>query len=84
MVAIHAVHRRLAELAMKAKMTGGSYERLSLMERQELVHCLSVNLELVRKLDSLKSLAFLAYEQGDMVWHNEICEKLDELEAGLM
>jgi hypothetical protein len=84
MVAIHAVHRRMAELALKAKMVGGSYERLTLSERQELVHCLAVNLELVRKLDSLKSLAYLAYEQGDMEWHNEICEKLDELEAGLI
>lgn len=84
MIGIHSAHRRLAELTLKAKSIGGNYDRLSVMEKQELAHCLTVNLELVRKLDSLKSLAFVAYEQGDMVWHNEICEMLDEMEAGLL
>lgn len=84
MIGIHPVHRRLAELALKAKAGGRGYEHLSRFEREELTHCLAVNLELVRKLDSLKSLALIAYEQGDMTWHNEICERLDELEAGML
>lgn len=69
---------------MKVNALGGDYKKLPPDERMELSHCLLSNLEFVRKLDTLKSLAFFAYEQGDMGWHHEICEQLEALEANLV
>ncbi|MBH5319049.1 hypothetical protein I6N90_14680 [Paenibacillus sp. GSMTC-2017] len=83
MIGIHPVHRRLAELALRAKLLG-DFKLLSPVEKQELSHCLSVNLELVRKLDSLKSLAFIAYDCGDVSWHQDICAEIEALESKLL
>jgi len=83
MIGIHPVHRRLAELQLKAERLGG-YFRLSPLEQTELHHCLRANAELVQKLDGLKQLAFHAHEMGDMEWQQEICRKIDELEAKMI
>ncbi|MFD0958040.1 DUF7667 family protein [Paenibacillus chungangensis] len=83
MIGIHPVHRRMAELTNKARKMGG-YNVLSLVERQELEHCLKVNYDLVFDLDSLKAIAFVAYESGDLEWQRELCERIDRLEAKLL
>jgi len=73
----------LAELTEKAERIGG-YSQLTVREQMELHHCLQVNAKLVRRLDELKNLAYIAHISGDMEWEQEICAKLDEMEAGLV
>jgi len=83
MIVIHPVHRRLAELTEKAEQLGG-YNRLTASEQRELYYCLKDNAKLVRRLDELKNLAYIAHISGDMEWEQEICAKLDEMEAKLI
>lgn len=83
MIAIHPVHRRLAELTLKAMWLGG-YHKLTIAEQKDFEHCLRVNASIVTKLDELKNLAFIAHCAGDTEWEQEICAELDELEARLI
>jgi hypothetical protein len=83
LIAIHPVHRRLAEISLKAKRVGG-YLSLSQQEKLELEHCLAINLDLIRKLDSLRSLAFIAFDCGDMLWHQEICAEIEILKTSML
>lgn len=83
MIGIHVVHRRLAEIYLKAQKLG-SYDRLSNEEQMDLYHCLRINADLVRKLDELKNMAFIAHQAGDMEWEQDICQQIDELEAKLI
>lgn len=83
MIGIHVVHRRLAELTLKAEQHGG-YHTLSELEQQDLNHCLKVNAKLVRELDELKSLSFIAHQAGDVVWQHEICQQIDSLHEKLI
>ena len=83
MIVIHPVHRRLAELTEKAERLGG-YSQLTAREQMELHHCLQVNAKLVRRLDELKNLAYIAHISGDMDWVQEICQKIDELEVKMI
>lgn len=83
MIGIHPVHRRLAELTEKAERLGG-YDRLSPMEQQDLRHCLLANAKLVRRLDELKNLAYIAHISGDMEWVQEVCQRINELEEKLI
>lgn len=80
MIAISVVHRRLAELTIKARQVGG-YDRLAKDERIDLHHCLQVNAALVIKMDELKQLSFIAYQSGDLDWQHSLCAQLDKLEA---
>jgi hypothetical protein len=80
LISIHPIHRRLAEITLKAKSAGG-YHSLSQQEKLELDHCLAINLHLIRKLDSLRSLAFLAFSCGDLLWHHDICAQIEVLET---
>lgn len=83
MIGIHPVHRRLAELLEKSvRLCGLKY--LSDAEQAEISHCLHVNAKLVRELDQLKQLSFIAYEAGDVEWQHELCERIDKLEASLI
>lgn len=82
MIAIHIVHRRLAELTTKAIRIGG-YDRLTRAEQQDLTHCLRVNAALVVKMDELTSMSYIAYQAGDMGWVMEISGEIDKLEAKL-
>lgn len=79
MIVIHPVHRRLAELYLIATKRPWNQT-----EVQEVHHCLQVNANLVRRLDELKNLAYIAHISGDMEWEQEICAKLDEMEAKLI
>lgn len=83
MIVIHPVHRRLAEIQDKVQKLGG-YRYLSAGEQLEIHHCLRENLTLVRKIDELKNLAFVAHCAGDMEWEQEICAELDDMEARLI
>lgn len=76
MIAIHPVHRRMAELALIGKR-----RRLTYFEQLELYQCIEVNANLVRQLDELKQLAFVAHTSGDMEWQQDLCRQIDEIEA---
>lgn len=54
---------------------------MPLSEQREVEHCVRVNADLVVRLDHLKGLAFQAHCVGDMEWQQEICAKIEELEA---
>jgi hypothetical protein len=82
-IGIHPVHRRLAELQIKADRRGG-YDQLTIREQMDLHHCLRVNATLVRQMDELKQLSFIAYLAGDMDWMADICRQIDELEAKMI
>lgn len=83
MIGIHPIHRRLAELTNKARQMGG-FDKLTYVDKQDLEHCLKANYDLVYKLDSLKSIAFVAYDCGDLEWQQELCEQIDHIEAKLI
>lgn len=79
MLAIHPIHRRLAELTI----ISGS-RPLKVAEQLELFQCLNVNAKIVSDLDKLKQLAFLAHEMGDMDWQMDLCARIEELEARMV
>lgn len=83
MIGIHPIHRRLAELQEKAERMGG-YDRLTDREWQDVKHCLQINAKLVRRLDELKNLAYIAHATGDYAWEQDICRQIDELEVKLI
>jgi len=83
MIGIHPVHRRLAELQLIAERRGG-YDQLTIREQLDLHHCLQVNANLVRRLDELKQLSFIAYTVNDTEWQHEICKRIEELEAKMI
>lgn len=83
MIGIHPVHRRLAELQLIAERRGG-YDQLTVREQMDLHHCLQVNAKLVRRLDELKQLSFIAYTVNDADWQHEICRRIEELEAKML
>ncbi|WP_340397773.1 hypothetical protein NST50_05165 [Paenibacillus sp. FSL E2-0202] len=79
MLAIHPIHRRMAELTLKSAV-----RPLTLAEPVELFQCLKVNAHIITELDNLKQLAFMAHEMGDMDWQMDICVKIEALEARLV
>lgn len=79
MIAIHPVHRRLAELHLIA--TKRSWTQAEIVEVHQ---CMMANAALVIRLDELKQLAFAAQIGGDMDWVQEICRQIDELEAKMI
>lgn len=83
MVGIHSTHRRMAEITLRVLSRTGKYSDLDPDELRDLHHCLVANLELIQKLDILKSLSFLAYETKDAEWQNELAGKIESLEGSL-
>jgi hypothetical protein len=79
MLAIHLVHRRLAELTFISKK-----RRLKATEQLEMFHCLEVNAKIVSELDSLKQVALHAHEMGDMDWQMDLCAKIEGLEVKMI
>ncbi|MED3648536.1 hypothetical protein P4475_17300 [Halalkalibacterium halodurans] len=77
-IQVHPVHRRLAELTLKAHHLGG-YRNLSAEELTEIDHCLQASAMLIVRLDELKSLSFIAYETQDHEWQHAICSQIDEI-----
>lgn len=80
MIAIHPVHRRLAEIILKTEKVGG-FHMLPVYEQSEIFHCLQVNAKLVYDLDSLKELSLHAYEINDMEWLHDLTKRIDDLES---
>lgn len=80
-VGIHPVHRRMAELFEKVSV--GGYAGLSVKDQQDLHHCMVVNSKLVRKLDELKNLAFVAHCSGDLEWEQDIQRQIETIEVTL-
>ncbi|MFD1954263.1 hypothetical protein ACFSL6_08755 [Paenibacillus thailandensis] len=80
MIAIHAIHRRLADLTLKAKRLGG-YKKLQDSEQIEIEFLLRANADLVYRLDALKELSFIAHEAGDTEWQHDLCRRIDSMEA---
>lgn len=83
MIGIHNVHRRLAELAMKADKLDG-WSKLPVFEQQEIIHCLTINAKLVYELDALKELSFFAYQMGDTDWQHELCKRIEDIEVKMI
>lgn len=83
MIGIHPIHRRLAEIDEKATQLGG-YHALPSNDQIDLRHCLIVNAKLVRQLDELKQLTFIAHLADDMDWVQDICARIDKLELTLL
>ncbi|KKC50172.1 hypothetical protein VE23_25015 [Paenibacillus sp. D9] len=83
MIGISPIHRKLAELTHYCLETDGELH-MTRQERRELTNLLKANLRLVRRLDELKSLSFVAYEAGDVEWQQSICKQIEDLEATLI
>lgn len=79
MLAIHPVHRRLAELTLISRS-----RRLTVSEQLEIFQYLEVNAKIVSELDKFKQLAFIAHEMGDMDWQMDLCAKIEALEARMV
>ena len=79
-LAIHKVHRRLAEICDAVQRRGG-FSQLTDLEQRDLHHCLIVNADFIRKVDDLRTLSLAASLVGDKAWQHDICQKIDELSA---
>lgn len=83
MLAIHPVHRKLAEVVhMNLDQNGNLF--IGKVELQLILKFLRENHNLVYKLDGLKELAFHAHEMGDMEWQMDLCAQIEELEAKMV
>jgi len=80
MVELLAVHRRLAELAFKARSKGG-YGKLNDLEQQDLEHCLYVSAVAIVQLDQLNQLSEFAGQLNDHDWQHSICADIEKLES---
>lgn len=83
MIGISTIHRRLAELTHYCLEKDGQLVMTS-QERDELTMLLKANQLLIRKMDEFRSLSLIAYEAGDMDWHQNICKQIDDLEATML
>lgn len=78
-VGIHPIHRKLATIvAMSTDTKGNTF--IGNAELQLIIPLLRQNYELVRQLDELKQLSFVAYEMGDHEWLQDIAAKIEALE----
>ncbi|MEO2212153.1 hypothetical protein ABGV40_15020 [Paenibacillus amylolyticus] len=81
-IAIHKIHRALAQITMMNTDKQGNLV-IGLPELALILPLLKQNLAFVYEIDGLKEIAFAAQtlDQMDLVQH--VCERLDELEAQL-
>ncbi|WP_010271412.1 DUF7667 family protein [Paenibacillus senegalensis] len=82
MIGIHPVHRKLAEIAYMSTDKHGNLI-IGWTELQLIMPLLRRNLELVRRLDELKELAFTVQCAGQDEWVQDICKQIEELVAEL-
>lgn len=83
MIAIHPVHRKLAQIVQMCLDQQGNL-LIGNVELQLILKLLRENHDLVFKLDGLKEIAFHAYEMGDTDWQHDLCRQIDELEAQMI
>ncbi|WP_413373250.1 hypothetical protein [Paenibacillus taichungensis] len=81
-IAIHKVHRAMAQITMVNTDKQGNLI-LSELELKIIFALLKKNLELVYEIDGLKEIAFAAQKNNQMDLVQHVCERLDELEAQL-
>jgi len=78
-IGIHSIHRKLAVIwEMNTDIKGNTV--IGAPQMQQIIPLLRQNYELVRKLDELKQLSFLAYEMGDHDWLMDLSAKIETLE----
>lgn len=78
-VGIHPIHRKLAVIwEMNTDIKGNTV--IGVAQMQQIIPLLRQNYELVRQLDELKQLSFVAYEMGDHDWLQDIAAKIEALE----
>lgn len=81
-VGIHPLHRKLAQIwEMNTDVKGNTL--IGAAEMQQIIPLLKQNYELIRRLDELKQLSFVAYEMGDHDWLMSISAKIEVLEQEL-
>jgi len=81
-IGIHPVHRKLAQIfEMSTGINGNTV--IGAAEWRQIMPLLKQNYELVRQLDELKQLSFVAYELGDHEWLMEISAKIESLEEAM-
>lgn len=80
MLIIHPIHRKLAEIVFMNIDRQGDLI-IGNAELRLILQLLRQNLFLVRRLDELKQLAYVAHCAGDMDWEQDICQQIDELEV---
>ena len=78
-IGVAAIHRRLAELQLKATRLGG-WHKLDPLDQTDLHHCLRHNASMIQRLDELKQLSYIAYSVGDIEWHHDICVQIEKAE----
>ena len=83
MIAIHDIHRKMAQITLMSTNRDGDTV-IGEPEIRLLIPLLRQNLELVRRLDELKHLSYQAYLMGEFDWMNDICAEIDALEATLI
>lgn len=75
-IMIHPVHRRLAELHLIVKS-----RQLTVFEAAEMMHCMQINADLVRKIDGYKEAAYAGQVIGNIDPVQYFAGKLEEMEA---
>ncbi|XEC97008.1 hypothetical protein AB6A23_10975 [Paenibacillus tarimensis] len=83
MIAIHRIHRELANIA---HMNSDAEDNVifGIPELKLIMPLLIENMKLVRRLDELKNLAYVAHISNDFGWEQDICREIDELEAACL
>ncbi|OXL83144.1 hypothetical protein BCV73_08685 [Paenibacillus sp. SSG-1] len=80
--AIHPSHRKLAEITFLNLDKNGKL-KIDETFMRVVVPYLMQNYMIIRRLDELKHLSQVVYEQGDMDWCFNICEAIEALEDDL-
>ncbi|GIP14363.1 hypothetical protein J40TS1_00050 [Paenibacillus montaniterrae] len=81
-VGIHPLQRDLARIwEMNTDVKGNTVIDAAFM--QQIIPLIKRNYELVRQLDELKQLSFLAYVMEDYGWLQDIVQRIEELEQEL-
>lgn len=82
MIGIHPIHRKLALIAYMSTNRKGEV-KLDEIAVKLLQPLLKQNLMMIRRLDELKSLSYIAYMAKEHEWHHDICARIEALEKDL-
>lgn len=76
-IAIHNIHRRLAEAAYMHMNHETGRIKVEEIPLKHLESLLMQNYLIVRQLDELRELSMVAYMSGDSEWVSRICEAIE-------
>ncbi|MEF2965083.1 hypothetical protein V3851_04500 [Paenibacillus sp. M1] len=82
MIGIHPIHRKMAWITWMSMNQDGKIN-LDEVAVNLLKPLLKQNLMMIRRLDELKSLSFLAYEAQEHEWQHDIRGRIEALEHDL-